>query len=144
MDHCSIQVKIGSIFSALFTINSLYGFISQFVSSILNSFSCSISCHNVSVFIILPDYTFLYTCLAYSSVKYQVSLGLLLFTCPPILVLRGKNVVGSFLPFYKFECPGFRLSSELMLLRLSYVFLTKGLTDICSSSKLSIFCFFPA
>ena len=62
------------------------------------SLSCSISCCNVSVLIILPDSTFLFTCLACSSVKYKLSLGLFVFTCPPILVLRGKNAVRSFLP----------------------------------------------
>ena len=100
IDHCSICVKIGPIFSALFTINSLYGFTSLFVSSILlNSLSCSLSCQNVSVLIILPDSTFFYTCLACSSVMYWLFLGLLILTCPPILVLRGQNVEGLFLPF---------------------------------------------
>ena len=100
IDHCSICFKIGPIFSALFTINSLYGFTSPFVSSIiLNSLSYSISCCNVSTLILLPDSTFLYTCLACSSVKYWLSLGLLQFTYPPTLVLKGKNMVGLFLPF---------------------------------------------
>ena len=70
------------------------------VSSILlNSLPCSISCCSVSVLIILLDPTFLYICLACSSVKHWLSLGLFVFTCPPILVLRGKHVVGTFLPF---------------------------------------------
>ena len=100
MDHCSICVRIGSIFSVLFTINFLYRFISPLVSSILlKSLSCSISCCNVSELIILHDSTFLYTCLACSSIKYQLSFGLLIFTYPPMLVLRGKNAVESFLPF---------------------------------------------
>ena len=74
------------------------GFTSLCQSILLNSFSCSISCCSVPVLIILPDSTF-ETCLACSSVKYQLLLGLLIFICPPILVLRGKNVVGSFLHF---------------------------------------------
>ena len=53
----------------------------------------------VYLLIILPNSTFLYTCLACSFVKYWLSLGLLQFTCPPMLVLRGKNAVESFLPF---------------------------------------------
>ena len=86
-------------FSALLTINSLYGFVSPLVSSILfSSLSSPISWCSVSALIILSDSIFLYTCLACSSGKYQLSLGLLLFICPPILGLRGKNVVGSFLP----------------------------------------------
>ena len=123
-------------FSALFTINSLYGFTSPLVSSILlNSLSCSISCCNVSALIILPDYTFLYTCLACSSVKYWLSLDLLQFTCPPMLVLRGKYVLGSFLSFISLNV---LVLDFLVLLRLLCVFVANGFNDFCSSSRLSI------
>ena len=100
IDHSSICANNGSIFSALFIIISLYEFVSPFVSSILfNCLSCSNSCYNVSLLIISPDYVFLYTKLAYSLVKYCPILGLLPFISPPILGLRGKNVVGPFLHF---------------------------------------------
>ena len=92
--------------SALFTSNSLYRFISLLVSSNpFNSLSCSISCCNVSVLIILLDSTFLYICIARSSVRYGLFLDLLIFVCLPILPLRGKNVLGSFLPFISLNVP---------------------------------------
>ena len=60
MYHCSICVNIGSIFSALLTINSLYGFVSPLVLSILfYCLSCSISWCNVSALSIPPDSVFL-------------------------------------------------------------------------------------
>ena len=83
-----------STFSALFTMSSLYGLVSPFMSSILsNCLSCSSSCCTVSVLIILPDSVFLYMYLICSLVKNFPLLGLLLFTCPHILVLRGKNAI---------------------------------------------------
>ena len=51
--------------------------------------------------IILPDSTFLYVCLACSSIRYLLSLYSHLLSgviCPPIFAFRGKNVVASFLP----------------------------------------------
>ena len=59
------------------------------------------SCFNVLMLIILLHSTFLYTCLAWSSVRYLISLFLCLsnLICPPMFVFRGKIVVGSFLPF---------------------------------------------
>ena len=72
----------------------------SFLSSILlNCLSCSILVAVFHVSIILPDFTLLYTCQACSFIKYCLSLGLLQFICPPMLVLRGKNTLESFLPF---------------------------------------------
>ena len=54
--------------------------------------------------VLIPMYHLTRLCLfvnkiGLSLVKYCPMLGLLLFTCPPILGLRGKNAVGPFLPF---------------------------------------------
>ena len=64
-----------------------------------NCLLCSKSCCSVSVLIILPDSFFLYTKLACSLVKYCPIPGVVSFISPPILGLRGKNVVVPFLPF---------------------------------------------
>ena len=99
IDHCPICANSGSIFAALFMINSLYGFVSPLVSSILfNCLSCSNSFCNVSVLIISHDSVFMYTKLACSCLKYCPLLGWSLFISPPTLGLRGKNVVKPFLP----------------------------------------------
>ena len=59
IDHCSICIINGSIFSALLTINSQYGLVSPFMSSMLfNCSSCSISCCMISVLINSPVSTF--------------------------------------------------------------------------------------
>ena len=93
IDHCSI-------FVIMFSISSLYGFVSSCVSSILSNYlSCSSSCCIVSMLIISPDSVFLYMYLVCSLVRNCPMLGQLLFTYPPILELRGKNAVGPFLPF---------------------------------------------
>ena len=65
-------------------------------------------------------------------------LGLLSFTCPPILGLRGKNAVGSFLPFISLNDLLLDFSSEHVLLISSHVFNIEGVNEGCSSPKLSI------
>ena len=65
-------------------------------------------------------------------------LGLLLFTSPSILRLRGKNVVGH-PTCYKFKCPVNRFSSEPVLLKLSCMFDIEGVNEVWSSPKLSIY-----
>ena len=105
-------------------------------------FLALISCCNVSALIILPDSINLYTCLSCSSVKYQLLLisilliSLLLFICPLILGLRGKNVVGSFLPFISLNVPVLNFFQNLTLLKLYCVFVTNDFNDVCSSSRL--------
>ena len=66
---------------------------------LFNCLLCSYSYCSVSVLIISPESVFLYTKLACFLVKYCPILGLLSFISPPILELRGTNVVGPFLPF---------------------------------------------
>ena len=59
IDNGSICVNNGSISSALFSIISLYGFVSPLVSSnLFNCHFCCNSCCNVSVLIISPDCLF--------------------------------------------------------------------------------------
>ena len=100
IDHCSICVINGSIFSALLTISSLYGLVSPFVTSILFSyFSCSISCFIISVLIISPVSTFLCMYLVCSPVKNCPTVGWLFLPCPPILKSKRRNAVVPSLPF---------------------------------------------
>ena len=109
IDLCSIYDKTMSIFSALLTINSLYGLISPLVLSNLLSFQfCSIYCFRVLVLIMSHGSTFLYMSLACSSIRYSLSLFSYLLSgviCPPIFVFKGKNVVGSFLSFTTLNVP---------------------------------------
>ena len=100
IDYCSICANNGSIFSALFTFNSLHGFVSLLLSSILfNCLLCSISCYKVSILIMSPNSVFFENKSGMFPCQYSPMLGLSLFTSPPILGLRGKNVVRPFLPF---------------------------------------------
>ena len=94
-------------------------FVSPLTSSILfNCLLCCNSCYSVSVLINAPDSVFLYTKLACSHIKYCPILGVLSFISPPILGLRGKNVVGPFLPFIS-------LNDSLLDFLLNLLYLTQ-------------------
>ena len=102
------------------------------------SLSCSISSHNVSALTILPNSTFLYTCLACSSVKYQLFFGSIGIYLSTYISAERYKCIGVIPTVYEFKCPGLRLSSELMVFRLSCVFIVNSFNDVCSSFKLSI------
>ena len=108
-----------------------------FVSSVLlNCHLCSYSCCKVSVSIASPEFClFVNKKLACSLVKIQPYIRSVVVYLSMYLGLRGKNAVGTFLTFYKFKQPALRFSSELVVLKLSCMFV--GVTEVCSSPKLS-------
>ena len=124
IDHCSICVINGSIFSALLTISYLYGLISLLVSSTLSScLSCSISCSIMFVFTISPVSTFLYMYLVCSLVKNCPTVGWSYLSHPPILESKSKNVLVQYLPFihlkdscnFVWDCPVYWLVNVFVL-----------------------------
>ena len=85
-------------------------------------------------FQILPSYM----CLAWSSIRYLVSLSFIGFNCPPIFVFKGKNVVGPFLPSISYNVLILFLLKNL--LDKGYVSAASIFNDVCSSSDLNISC----
>ena len=90
-----------SIFSELFNINSSLGInISHLYNLAYLILNLDVSlCFIVPISIILPDSTYLYTCLACSSVERCLSLMYRDFGCLPVFAFKGKSVMGSILPF---------------------------------------------
>ena len=96
--HCSIWVNVLSNLPAFLTNNSLYGFSSLLLSSILfNSMSASSSSFIAFLLIKLPNSTFLYTKFVCWGVKQSPCLKLFLLF-PPGFWLIAKSVVEPLLP----------------------------------------------
>ena len=130
-----------SIFSALLTINSLYGLISPLVSSnLLSSPSCSVSCFSVLVLIMSPDSTFCICAQLVSSYVFTIFTFVFIIWCNLSTYICNKRQKwdGVILTFYKFKCSCLIFSMEFILLRLSYVSVVSAFKDVCSSLKLYI------